>query len=641
MKHLSRKNFIQKSEVEELLLTRISQKLPKPTLERPYAQIDFIFQQVANVKHNKATQNNYKSANTFYKKFLEVTHNYDPRLVQDPRFFINRYWDELSLTKVKTYIEQNNVRSTEEYLTSHTLVGYFSAIKNVMLEAVNNKLTASNDIFIVPFPKAIRETEQNTAYSQSELDRIDEAVNEEVRHSLRIISKKGYEKTGVGNDPRLNKHSIKSPEDGWGNQENLRWYFENVLDCNPIVGDIENKKKHINFVDYAPRVYFKDIGGLSGIYRKWGVTPYIDSNIIMPLLAKLAIETGLNPQSLYELNIDCYGEKHPLSGVPYLRYFKARSGGEKEFHVSVDTDEKNLEIKQFRYNQARVIEKTINRVIEVTKDIRENAPEKLRQKLFLYQSTSQRQLGKIGVINTNVATSWCKRIVEKYNLKSDSGERLTFSIVRFRSTRATRLVEKGIDVFELQHEMGHNSILTTLNYLEKNHLNLTSKKETDKALNNIFSNLSWAEEHRPSYSNKEINEGNESIIYKGMACDCKNPFSPPSEVTKLQDYQPGQACSRFNMCFFCDNVLVFKSHLPLAWVYKRQIEVALSNSNDNLPNQLFYNRTLDIIESLFDSSISEFDEKDLEWAKGVAEGMDEMIDPVTYKPIVEGEIYDV
>ncbi|MBX9996065.1 tyrosine-type recombinase/integrase [Priestia aryabhattai] len=617
--------------MEKLTLKEI---IPEPTYKNPYAQVDFIFQQVASLKHNPHTQDNYRNGLAFYKKFLKETNNYDDSLNSDPRFYLKKHWDEFTLLKVKTYIDTNNIKGTEGYLTSYTISGYFSAIRNVIEEAVGNKLTLAKNIYITCNVEPVRETQQRSAYSKKEMESITEALQEELRYSYKVLKKEGYKKTGIGKDPRNLTKMGSAKDDGWGCIENFRWYFENVLECAPIIGDVNNKIKHKSFVEYAPRKYFQEIGGLPGIYKKWGVAPFVDSDVIMPLVTKLALETGLNTSALYNLNIDCYNGNHPLSGVPYIKYYKLRSGGEKEMHLNPDKKNKDIHIKQYRHNQAQVIKKTIEAVIELTKEIRKNAPSDMKQKLFLYQSDSQARLGRISLISSRSVESWCAKIVRRHNLQTDDGQRLIFNLSRFRPTRVTSLVEKGIDLFELQYEMGHADIRTTLNYIESNHLNFVARRETKKALDNIFLNNSWAKEKNLTYATSKIE--NENFIYKGLLCDCKNPFNPPKEVKSLKNYVSGQACSRYNMCLFCENVLIFKKHLPLAWVYKRQIETSFSKSQAELPNELFYRRTLDIIEQLFESDNSEFSGDDIEWAKRVAEEMDVMIDPVTYIPTVDG-----
>jgi hypothetical protein len=321
--------------------------LPEPSKNNPYAQVDFIFNHVKNLKSADSTKKNYQSALTFYKRFLEYKKTKDWRLVQDPRFYINKYWDEFSLIEVENFIEDTNIHGQRGYLASHTIVGYVSAIRNVLEKSVEYKLTASNNIFPAISYQAVRETENNEAYSSEELEDIMYAIQKELEYTNLIISKKGYVKTNDGQDPRIKpdmkgyKGAPHPPGWGWKEIDNLSWYFENQMECKALAGTPENKVEHSMFFQSATN-RFKELGGLPGIYRKWGVASLINADIIMPLAAKLVVETGLNPESLCSLTVDCFQENHALSGVPYIQFYKLRSGGEKVLHLSLY--DKNVDI---------------------------------------------------------------------------------------------------------------------------------------------------------------------------------------------------------------------------------------------------------------------------------------------------------
>lgn len=609
--------------------------LPEPTKANPYVQIEFIFMRVADTKENQNTRNNYLGAMRFYKTFLKSTNNYDNSLKTDNRFYLQKHWNEFALVNVRNYMDATNKRNNEGYLTSHTLVGYFSAIRIVFQEAISMGLFKTDAFIDVAFGQVVRETETNIAYSVLEFDQIKVALKEELNYVYKIYRKDGYKFTGVGEDPR--NRPIGDRNAKWNLIENMRWYFENVLDFDPIIGISENKINHKMYVEYAPTKYFNEIGGLRGIYRLWGVTPFIDADVIMPLVIQLAIQTGLNVESLLELEIDCYEESSPLTGVPSIKYFKRRSGGDKEMHINTNPINDNVTLKNFRQHQAKLIGNTIKIVLALTSDIRINLPTEIKRKLFIMQSTSQKTLGEIKQVNSSITSNWYSKFVNKYNLKSDDGRRLSFNLRRFRSTKITDMVEKGIDIFELQHEMGHSSVQTTMNYLSKNKLHISAREKVSSALNQIFENKSWAESEKPNYATDQ-SSNNQNVIYKGILCDCKNPFDPPEDVKKLKTYQEGQPCTRMNMCMFCNNVIIFKRDLPLIWMYKKQIEVALDRVTDQLPNQQEYLKSLDIIYALFDEEQSEFTKEDIEWAISVSENLDELVDPVTYIPIAEEEV---
>ncbi|MFD4928736.1 site-specific integrase [Peribacillus butanolivorans] len=613
----------------------LRQKIPQPTVENPYAQVKFIFETVAKTKNSRSTIQNFRNACSFYIRFLEDTRNYDISLAEEPRFYLKKHWDEYCLLKVERYLSETNIKGNEGYLTSHTITGYISSLRQVMVYAGNHNLCSTENFFDVNLGTSERETNIRNSYSTREYDEISSMLNQELKFVYRLRSGQGYEKTGVGRDPRVVPRKnvprgVKIEGYGWKEIDNVRWYFENIMNCQPLPGTPENKQRFNTFFANATNK-FKHLGGLNGIYRKWGVASLVNSEVIMPLAVKLISETGLNPESLWDLEIDCYEKEHPLSGVPYIKYFKRRSGGEKELHISISGN--NVETKEFREHQAKIIEKTIEHIIKITLPIRENAHESIKTKLFIFQSDSPRNFGRIKVINPSISSNWCNKMVNRYGLKGDVELKLEFNLARFRPTRITQLVEKGVDFFEIQHEAGHKHISSTLRYLEINRLNLKAKEETNIALENITQNRIWAEKEKPSYAENDL--PGSKLIYKGIMCDCKNPYDPPKEVKRLKNYQNGQSCNRYNMCLFCPNVILFKKHLPLIASYKKQIETAMSIEIGEIPNQFLYNQTLDIINSLLDPDKSEFSEKDIKLAIEAAENIDIMIDHVVYNPVLE------
>ena len=571
---------------------------------------------------------------SFYKKFLQKTNNFDERLKVDKRFYLKIHWNEYVLINIKEYLDETNERNSEGYLTSHTILGYITAIRVVVREAIAIGQFNSTSFINIMLDSPVKETNTNIAYSDKELEQIQNGLKKELEYSYKIFRREGYNLTGVGKDPRIKIN--KEDKSRWASLENMRWYFENVLNCEPILATRENlKKEHRKFLGYAIRSYYLDIGGLKGIYRKWGVTASIDADVIMPLLIQLTIQTGLNVDSILDLEIDCFEESNPITGSPSIKYYKKRSNGFNEMHINLNPINDEKSIKDYRNNQAKLIKNTINIIIQLTKNIRTQAPENLKRKLFIIQNYGSND-GEIKKINSKKTSYWCKKFVEKYDMKDDYGRHLALNLRRFRSTKITDLVNKGIDIFEIQHEMGHKSIETTMKYIAKNNIDTISKKATTDAIVRIFANNSWAEKANPEYYNGTPKK-NVPIIYKGFACDCINPFDPPESVKKLKTYNKNQACLRMNMCLFCENVLIFKRNLPLIWMYRNQIKVALERNNDELPNHEFYLKTLGVIEALFNPEESEFSEYDIEWAIKTSEGLDELVDPVTYIPILEEE----
>src|ERR1700752_1521891 len=95
--------------------------LPEPTLENPYAQVDWIFNERMSLPEAEHTKNNYRMAVVFYKRFLRETNNYNTLLDKDPRFYIKDEWDAMALHKVKRWIDATNIEGSTDYLTSYSL----------------------------------------------------------------------------------------------------------------------------------------------------------------------------------------------------------------------------------------------------------------------------------------------------------------------------------------------------------------------------------------------------------------------------------------------------------------------------------------------------------------------------------------
>jgi hypothetical protein len=194
------------------------------------------------------------------------------------------------------------------------------------------------------------------------------------------------------------------------------------------------------------------------------------------------------------------------------------------------------------------------------------------------------------------------------------------------------MVKRGVDFFEIQSHFGHKSILTTFRYLSRNKLETKAHKEIKRALETIHTNRIWQQEEKPEYAGSTL-ASKSNIVYKGVLADCRNVFDPPEEIRKAKDYQPSQACTRYNMCLFCKNVVLMRHHLPVLVAYQRQIKQAAGSNVSELPNAQYYERTLDVLDSILNPDKSEFSKVDIEWATSAAECLDDFVDPVVY-PIV-------
>ena len=275
------------------------------------------------------------------------------------------------------------------------------------------------------------------------------------------------------------------------------------------------------------------------------------------------------------------------------------------------------------------VKRVITTLLKLTEKVRNqlspNDPH--RQLLFIHTSTGPRTHGQVLNLTPKRTAAWCNKMIEKYSLCSDNGTPLNFNLVRFRSTKLTEMALEGRDFFEIQQVARHKSIAQTVRYIAINQLDMPARKVVSDALEQIRSNQ---EEVLTSIQPIAV-ESQTIHLFKGLISDCKNAFDPPAHVRKAVDYVPGQACTRFNMCLFCRNVVVLKEHLPSLAAYRSEILATKANNVQNLPHAVIYNQTLAVLDNLLDPKVSQFTSNEIEWALDMSTSIDMVVDPLLYR----------
>lgn len=601
--------------------------IPEATAEHPFAQVEWVFEQRLSQVPSESGKENYRYALGFYLRFLRETEATAP-------FVLKERWDSLALIRFRTWLLTQEQEDKSQF-GSHTLVGLMSAVRQAMTEALALGFTATHDIINVSMTQGHRDTEKHNPYTSEEVAGILEAVKEGLKYTNAVLA--GYKRTGVGRDPQvrpasslgINPQKYAEHGYGWNCEANLRWYFENRMNCQAMSRTEAEATKHKPFLSGANRYH----GGYMSVYKRWGVTPQIDRDILLPLVIQLCYLTGLNPYSMMGLKVDCLSE-HPLTGTPVLRYLKLRSKGEKELLIDllnedepdVDEDVDNVEMPLKRQH-AVLVQRIIEKILRLTTPVREHPdfPPELKELLFVYQSSGNNCHGEFQAVPVWKMNQWCREMGERHNLRAATGEPLSFNLVRFRPTRLTEMAAQGKDFFEIQHVAGHKSISTTLAYIEQRTLDAVAEREVTDALQRI-----WSNREELSISEHRVPRPAPLVPFKGLISNCKNAFDPPRSVQLAADYVDGQACTRFNMCLLCKNVVIMKEHLPVLAHYRNQIRAATTNTGVDLPHVALYEKSLSILDQLFDPDSSEFSENELDEAVAESEGLDVVIDPLVY-----------
>jgi len=182
------------------------------------------------------------------------------------------------------------------------------------------------------------------------------------------------------------------------------------------------------------------------------------------------------------------------------------------------------------------------------------------------------------------------------------------------------LVSEGFDFFDIMALTGHVSIYTTLSYIDRLRSTPDFYKRIEDALNTIRKNKQeYDRKPLPVAITKNATAG--EFLFKAPVCHCKNPYDPPEIVRKSSNYHEGDACSYFNMCLSCDNVLVTEMNLPKHIAYRNEITLALANVSE-IPRQgELYQKTLMILDQILTPGVL-FSKDTLDWAASLAEVSD-------------------
>lgn len=585
---------------------------PPATSDDPFAQVKWAFDKKESLVPSLNGKQNYKGAKNFLIRHLASTEGEGP-------YVIAERWDEFILLKLKDEIQDRCDAGELEISTSHR-VGLFSAIRQTVENAAKLGSLRTRTIQRVGNGSAYPETDAHNAYTEFELKQLVEVLEKELAFSQAVARPPYFEPSTMGRDPRGPRGSGSGG--GYKSESNMRWYFVNVLNCKPVVGYGEDKVAHSSFL----RAATNDHGGLHKLYRSWGVSALMDENVLMPLVTWLNYVTGINPSSALDLEIDSYQNSHPLTGLPYLKLRKPRSGGELEMHITLLDGTPTVPLKG---KQSLWVKRVVELTLVLTAKLRERLPEghALAKRLFLYESTGPRSWGQVRCISDKQSFLWRKRISAQYGLHTKDGKPMTFNQVRFRSTLLTQMVLGGRDLLEVRSVAMHKSVSTTLRYVNRRQVDEGGRKTVVKALEQIRTNRSKVQQDSAASTHMKDKP---IRVFKAIVSDCLNVYDPPPRVRQMSSYQQGSPCSQFNMCLLCPNVVVMKQHLPMLAAYRTQIR---SSDVSDVPLASHYDATLDVLEHIFDPQFGEFSPDDIKWAEEQARYLDMVIDPLVYKGV--------
>lgn len=379
----------------------------------------------------------------------------------------------------------------------------------------------------------------------------------------------------------------------------LLWMFENEYRCNAseMLADFHQRKRTSVCTEKR----------LLKLFSRWGVWPYVDDRLVMPLVAEMAMLTGLNVEALKELEVDSYQPKHLLTGQAVITYRKRRSSSRtrseaKELHLQM------LEVEEMYvdHSVAERVYKLFMLTLGVTAQIRNAAPLEISRRLFIFEDIerSRRECEKIivPIEPSGKAGHWYKRFCNEEGLYDFFGPEFSFNISRCRPTLVTNMVLAGADLFQVQVALGHKNIGTTLGYADEQGLRELFNKTVSEALKSISRRSIELLQNRPSegISNTKCKNRDKSVFHETLSgCGCVDPYQPSENVKKVTGFQEGSVCKYWNMCLRCDRSVVTEHSLPKLILYRSRVMTALESDSPAIrTRRILYSDAIKLIDEI-------------------------------------------
>jgi integrase len=561
----------------------------------PFVQVKQLFSVLTNTVSSASGKQNYTNAFTHFTNFMvaeDVPEGSKLSDILNP-FTLNRFKQDYIM-----------VRINQKKLSSINAATIISSVRKALTRATKIKGLGFSFFHDVVFYVGDRETLSHKPFSKYEREAIHQAISNDISEITRLI--KPYKKTGIGEYPLDQNGKVRL---GKGTLENARFLFENHLACKPVFCHTAKTTEELAFI----RILHKKDGGLHEIYRSWGILPIVDSHILAPFIFRMAQITGMNMESIVPLNIDDLVLEHHATGKPCLRYWKERSTGAKELHLDLF----QAKLQWLTQKQSREVAAIFETVKVLTQSIRKKAPAAISDKLFIYQSTGGNTRDKImdSVGSGKISLTYLP-FIEKHSLKDESGEPTKFVISRFRPSFVSDMIELGVSLREIQLMLGHQSIATTVGYLDKLSFNKVARDKVKEALINIHKKVM-----SPNKTDKNTKylANSENIIFTTPLGGCANIFNPPQFVRDAPGFVAGQPCAQYNKCLSCDNVMLIADHLPELFAMRRDYFILMQRNRIlDTPYGVVIEENLFLLDEILSPEKSDFSKEDLKQGERLA-----------------------
>lgn len=246
--------------------------------------------------------------------------------------------------------------------------------------------------------------------------------------------------------------------------------------------------------------------------------PYLKYGII------ILETTGMRLGDLLKLRIDCI-KPHLVSGYT-ISWFDYKNRRERP-------------PMPVRSECAYAVQK----LIEITALLRENADDSVRDYLFIYKCPMGRYKGKAAIPTQHTMYIWLRDFAVKNNIRDTNGEPYNLTAHQFRRTLGTDMLSKGVDLNVIQQVLGHAAPSVTKRFYAD-----VKDRERAEVFKNIgiIGNIDLIEDS--AFENPSEKEWFQENKNRGaVLCDgyCTKPFVNGEVCDRLLKRHKCYSCSRY------------------------------------------------------------------------------------------------
>lgn len=279
-----------------------------------------------------------------------------------------------------------------------------------------------------------------------------------------------------------------------------------------------------------------------------------DSEALVVSFLVIALRTGINTTPLLEATRDCLSPNPFTPSMMVMRTFKRRGKGQQTNPMRQSDGDLGTTVVPM--DGVAVLRGVIAR----TEHLCAEAPQKLRDRIWLYRSRSRKCSGELLTLSEETLNTGIRRFVSRHGLLGDDGKLLTPTPTRLRKTMEAKLwkLSDG-DLIAVAAAIGH-----TPDVADQHYLSLTDDMRVDAAR---FVGLAFPEVLRGNVAVQSIMPVSiRKTVQNTPVGKCASSLGGKRAPKNGVDH-----CDRFTECLTCPTYVVVGSVKDLHRLFSFQM----------------------------------------------------------------------